>query len=220
MSKTGKRSNLSKDRKNRLYKYIGLSFWGIGLILLLLTYMPIINAYISYWFYPKPESVDIQIQTDAIEAEDKKENVVFIDKDFGIYIPKINTNAKIIANVNPHLESEYIEALKDGVAHASGTSFPNQDGNVFLFAHSAVNFYEKNKYNVYFYLLGELEKNDDIYLSYRGVIYRYLVQEIKIINPDEIEYLGKKTSSKTLTLMTCWPAGMNLKRQIVTAIQE
>ena len=86
-------------------------------------------------------------------------------------------------------------------------------------AHSAVNFYERRKYNVYFYLLDELDKGDEIYVSYQGEIYEYSVWDVKRVNPSQVEYLGKYLSQDTLTLMTCWPAGADIKRTIVTAVR-
>ncbi|HQJ73937.1 MAG TPA: sortase, partial [Candidatus Dojkabacteria bacterium] len=75
-------------------------------------------------------------------------------------------------------------------------------------------------YNVYFYLLGELQKDDLIYVSYKGKIYKYKVVEFKVVKPEEIKYLGKYMEQDTLTLMTCWPVGSNTRRGIVTAVRD
>lgn len=205
-------------------KYLGILLLLGGFLVLLLTYLPVIISYIDFFFYPKPkegvsvEIVDIgnEITTDI----DKNTEIVFLDSDFGLYIPKIKANAKVIKNVSPYDKVEYTNALISGVAHAKGTSLPNEEGNVFLFAHSAVNFYEKRNYNIYFYLLNELKKTDEIYVSYQGEIYKYLVLEVEIVNPDEIQYLGEYLSEDTLTLMTCWPAGSSLKRTVVIAVRD
>lgn len=204
-------------------KYLGILLLLIGFVVILLTYMPVIKAYIGYYFAPKQvEEIKVEISTkEEITTEIKKDTeVVFVDKNFGLYIPKIKANAKVIRDVDPYDKEEYTNALIYGVAHAKGTALPNGEGNVFLFAHSAVNFYERRKYNVYFYLLNELEKDDEIYVSYQGEIYEYSVLEVKIVDPSEVKYLGQYLSQDTLTLMTCWPAGANVKRTVVTAVRS
>ena len=213
----------NKSKKVGYLNYVGILLLLGGLVVLVATFYPIIEAYLNFYFSPKPSKevkVEIVTQDEEITKEITKETeVVFIDQDFGIYIPKIGANSKVIRNVDPYKESEYDKALISGVAHAKGTALPSEEGNVFLFAHSAVNFYERRKYNVYFYLLDELKKDDEIYVSYQGDIYQYSVLEVKRVNPSEVEYLGKYLPQDTLTLMTCWPAGANIKRTIVIAVR-
>ena len=127
---------------------------------------------------------------------------------------------KVVKDVDPFNEKEYINALQTGVAHSKTTTTPNKQGNVFLFAHSAVNFYERNMYSVYFYLLGELEKEDEIFVSYEGIIYKYRVQEVKIVNREDIQYLKRSADPDTLVLMTCYPAGTDWKRTVVIAHRD
>lgn len=205
-------------------KYLGILLLLVGIGILFFTYQPLIWSYLDYTFSPKPIE-DIKVEVTPKEEEitieiEKDTEIVFVNSNFGLYIPKIQANAKVVKNVDPYNENEYTNALISGVAHAKGSALPNEDGNVFLFAHSAVNFYERRKYNVYFYLLNELEKDDPIYVSYQGEIYNYKVLEVKIVNPDNTQYLGEYLDQDTLTLMTCWPAGANIKRTVVVAIRD
>lgn len=213
----------TKKKKQGYLKYLGILLLLGGLTVVILTFYPIISAYFKYYFNPQPQKevrVEIVEDEQITEEIDEDTEIVFLDKDFGLYIPKIGANAKVVKNVNPYDEDEYINALYSGVAHAKDSSTPDSSGNIFLFAHSAVNFYERRKYNVYFYLLTELEKDDLIYVSYEGDIYTYQVLETKKVNPTEVQYLGTYSNEDTLTLMTCWPAGMNVKRMIVTAVRD
>ena len=225
MLKQREKKEVFKNIKGGYLKYIGILLFVLGLFFLLITYSPLISAYIDFHLNPVPEEVEIKIaedEEDITKASDINEDteIVFLNEDFGLYIPKIKVNAKVIKNVDPYIEDEYIEALRYGIAHASGSSFPNQSGNVFLFAHSAVNFYEQSKYNIYFYLLNELEKDDDIYVSYNDFVYRYSVLETEIVDPEDTEYLGEYMEEDTLTLMSCYPAGTNWKRVIVIAVRD
>lgn len=205
-------------------KYLGILLLLIGFGVLFFTYQPVIWSYLDYYLSPKPVSevkVEIAQEEEEITTEIKKETeVVFVDNNFGLYIPKIKANAKVIKNVDPYDFDAYRNALVYGVVHAKGTAVPNEVGNVFLFAHSTVNFYERRDYNVYFYLLGELEKDDPIYVSYDSEIYKYKVLELKIVNPSDVQYLGQYMEEDTLTLMTCWPVGSNVKRAIVIAVRD
>lgn len=214
-------SLLTKIKKEKT-RYIGILLLLTGLIFLLLTFYPLILSYVNYFFFPVNKEIPIEIIKEEEEITkdiNRNTEVINMDPNFGIYIPKIKANSPIILNVDPYNEETYINALYKGVAHAKGSSTPNLTGNVFLFAHSAVNFYEQRKFNVYFYLLGELEKDDLIYISYKGEIYTYKVLETKKVDPKDIKYLGEYMDEDTLTIMTCWPAGTDFKRIIVTAVR-
>lgn len=205
-------------------RYAGILLFLVGLIFLIATFQPIISSYIDYYFSPKPIVDEMVIEviegSEEITKDIKRDTeIVFVDNEFGLYIPKIKANAKVIKNVDPFDEDKYRNALIYGIAHAQGSNFPNESGNVFLFAHSTVNFYERRKYNVYFYLLGELELGDEIYVGYDNKIYEYSVLEVKIVNPNEIQYMEEYMEEDTLTLMTCWPVGSNIRRLIVTTIR-
>ena len=144
-------------------------------------------------------------------------DLIPLDSDFGIVIPKIGANAKVVANVNPFSSKEYQRALAQGVAHARGSSLPDELGNVFIFSHSSANFYEAGRYNSIFYLLNKLEAGDEIKLYYQNQPLVYRVAEIKIVPAGAVNYLKSGGGEQTLTLMTCWPAGTSLKRLLVIA---
>jgi sortase A len=185
--------------------FIGLCFLTAGLLILFFTFYPAVKEEIKY-----------KIITSS-KNHQKITEIKPVNADFGIVIPKIGANAKIIANVNPYDEKIYQKALTQGVAHAEGTAFPGAFGNTFLFAHSSADWYSANTYNSIFYLINKLEKDDEIDLYYLQKKYRYLVVEKKIIDPGRIDYLSSRFSQKMLTLMTCWPPGTTLKRLIIIA---
>lgn len=140
-----------------------------------------------------------------------------VDTNFGIIIPKIAANAKVLSDINPVDETVYLKALKQGVAHARGTAYPGQGNHIFLFAHSTDYFWNVGTYNAVFYLLYKLEKGDEIDLFYQGKRYKYQVITSKIVDPNEVEYLTRETNREFLTLQTCWPLGTALKRLLIFA---
>ena len=148
------------------------------------------------------------------------EILIPVDTNFSIVIPKIAANAKIIPNIDPTDEKIYLDALKKGVAHAEGTAFPGEGGHIFLFAHSTDYFWNVGFYNAVFYLLGKLEKDDEVNIFYKGQRYVYKVVDKKIVDPSEVEYLTRKTNHEFLTLQTCWPPGTTFKRLLVFAVRK
>jgi len=184
--------------------FAGILFFLAGLVIFILTFFPVIKEESRYSF----KSLLIK----------KNQPIKPVNEEFGIVIPKIEANAKVIKNVNPFDEKAYQRVLTQGVAHAQGSGLPGHTGNSFIFAHSSGNWYEANQYNSIFYLLHKLEKGDEIDLYYEKQKYIYKVTEKKLVNADEVRYLGdtlKNTS--TVTLMTCWPPGTTLKRLIIIA---
>ncbi|HSW47706.1 MAG TPA: sortase [Candidatus Saccharimonadales bacterium] len=178
----------------------GIAAVAFSLIVFIFTFFPIIKNELDY----------------SLIHHDANANIVHsVDDEFGIVIPKIGANSKVIADVNPYNESEYQWALTKGVAHAKGSVYPGEKGNVFLFSHSSVDFYEALRYNSIFYLLNKLKKDDKIYLFYKKVKYQYKIVEIKYADPTNISYLRQKMNRKTVTLMTCWPPGTTFKRLLV-----
>src|SRR3989338_4316327 len=140
-----------------------------------------------------------------------------IDPEYSIVIPKINANAKIVANVDTSNRAAYLEALKQGVAHAQGTANPGEGGHMFYFAHSTDNFWNITRYNAVFYLLYKLETGDEINIYYKGKRNKYKVVGNEIVDPSQVDYLTRKTNDEFVTLQTCWPLGTTFKRYLVFA---
>jgi len=146
---------------------------------------------------------------------------ILIPKDtlFSILIPKIGASSKVIANVDPSSEKQFLPVLQEGVAHASGSVFPGMIGNIYLFAHSTDNFWDVGRYNAVFYLLKDLSKGDEVVVFFRNVRYNYIVSDTKIVSASDISYLvdSQKGNKETLILQTCWPPGTTWRRLLVFA---
>jgi len=150
----------------------------------------------------------------------ERENVGVLipsDPDFSIVIPKIAANAPIVPNINAGDREEYLKALQTGVAHAEGTAFPGEGGHIYMFAHSTDYVWNVGTYNAVFYLLYKLEVGDEVNIFYKGQRFVYKVTGKEIINPDQVDYITRKTDKEFLTLQTCWPPGTTLKRQMIFA---
>ena len=139
------------------------------------------------------------------------------DPEYSIVIPKIAANARVMPNVDAGNEEVYLNALQQGVAHADGSAFPGEQGNIYLFAHSTDYIWNVGTYNAVFYLLYKLEEGDEVNLFYKGKRHVYKVTGKKVIDPSEVEYLTNKSNKEMVTLQTCWPSGTTLKRMLIFA---
>lgn len=144
-------------------------------------------------------------------------SIIPVSTEYGIVIEKINANARVIADVNPGNEREYVNALTQGVAAALGSIPPGQPGNLYLFSHSTDAPWNIVRYNAIFYLLRELEAGDRVIVFYQNKRYDYIVFDKLIVKPDDISYLTNKYTEPVLTLQTCDPPGTLINRLIVRA---
>ncbi len=137
---------------------------------------------------------------------------------FSLVIPKIGANAKVFPNVDPSRSENYLPILKQGVAQARGSAFPDQDGTVYMFAHSTDNFWDVGLYNAVFYLLKDLSRGDGVTIFYNAKRYDYVVTNIVITDPNDIGYLTQsRATQRQVILQTCWPPGTTWKRLLVIA---
>lgn len=134
----------------------------------------------------------------------------------GITIPKIFVDEPVVYNVDPNNVTAYTAALKQGIAHASGTAFPDNGQLGYYFAHSSTPEF-RNQYNAIFYLLGKLEAGDSVFLWHEGKRYEYVVSWTLETTPDNVSFLHDTYDKETIVLQTCWPAGTTKGRLLVFA---
>ncbi|MFA5932452.1 MAG: sortase [Microgenomates group bacterium] len=140
--------------------------------------------------------------------------------DFGIVIEKIDANAKIVADVDPNNEKEYMKALSGGIAQARGTSFPGEPGNMYLFSHSVNAPWDVVRYNAVFYLLGKLNIGDRVIIFYKGKRFDYIVFDKSVVSARDTNFLIQNYDTPVLTMQTCDPPGTTINRLIVRARLE
>jgi len=190
---------------------------ALGLFVVAVIYWPVARVEVQYNF-------DQMSRVTYVVGYEQLDTFVKVlippNTDFSIIIPKIAAVAPIVDNIDPNDPSSYLPALKTGVAHVLGSAYPKEKGNVYLFAHADDVFYDVPGYNTVFFLLEKLTKGDEIDIFFRGYQVKYLVDQVKIITPSEVQYLQGDSDQKTLTIQTDYPPGFTSKRLIVTATQE
>lgn len=152
---------------------------------------------------------------------DKQSNpselLIPVDPNFNLIVEKIGANAAIVPNVDASNKDVYTDALRRGVAHALGTSFPGQPGVTYLFAHSTDTLFNVPRYNAIFYLLWDVKPQDKVVVFFDGKRYDYVVTETKVTEADDVSYFTLNTPEQILVLQTCYPPGTTWKRLLVVA---
>lgn len=133
-----------------------------------------------------------------------------------IVIPSLYIDEPVIFNVNPNNKTEYLAALKKGIAHASGTSLPGGGKLGYYFAHSSTPTFVK-QFNAVFYLIHKLEVSDKIYIFQDTKRYEYAVYAKQITAPEDTSFLRYSNPLETIVLQTCWPPGTTAQRLLVFA---
>lgn len=192
---------------------------GIGLLILLLTYFPVIKDEIWYYFKSKTDTTQNEkYSAFASLLLNKPISTTPVNKDFSLLIEKIGVNAPIMADVPVSDEKAYNEALKGGIAHAGSSQYPSEKpGNVYLFAHASVNFWELGKYATVFNLLRKLDKGDIVHVFYKDQDFVYEVKGRETVKGWDTKPLEHPTIESILTMQTCDPPGTTLNRMVVTA---
>ena len=143
------------------------------------------------------------------------DEVTPVDASYSLVIPKIGVNSRIIDNVDPFNANSYMPALNRGVARSNTSMQPDQGGNTFFFAHSAKDAAEARHYRSIFWQLTSLAVGDKIYVFYQGHEYVYVVSNVNIVPQTATDILNYQAGKPMVTLMTCWPPGVDYKRQLV-----
>jgi len=220
-----------------LQKYVKLSNILIlgGVFALSATYIPVLYSEAGFYIksmyqkYQNPvQPLSDSFTRDTESSADLDNSLISkpkvldltsspVNKDFSILIEKIGVNAPIVRDVNVILPDVYMEALKQGVAHASFSDYPSDDftSNVYLFAHSSNNFWELGRYSSVFNLIYKLSLQDEINVFFEGKRYVYQVDNKILVNDFKVDDTIYETFGPTLTLQTCYPTGTTQYRLVI-----
>jgi len=182
---------------------------SLSLGYLIFLYYPLFSAIYRYKTTPpenKLEVIDTQLQT--------------TDR-YMIQIPKIMAISEVVVGISPYDQAEYKKVLQNDVVAQAKGSFPPGSGRGktnYIFAHSTRQGLDMVSKNAVFYLLGELQAGDKIFISYGGNDFTYRVMRKMIVSAKEISYLNYSDPEREiLILQTCWPIGTDWQRLIVLA---
>jgi len=119
-----------------------------------------------------------------------------------LQIPAINVDAPVV-------QGDGWEQLKKGVGQHIGTPNPGQNGNLVLSAHDDV-------FGEIFKDLDQLKVGDQIIVYTNQKSYTYQVTDSQIVLPTQVEVMAP-SQNPTITLISCYPYGVDNKRIVITA---
>ncbi|MBI2611816.1 sortase [Candidatus Gottesmanbacteria bacterium] len=110
------------------------------------------------------------------------------------------------------------EDLSKSLIHWAGSAQPGEYGSAIIFGHSTIPWlYNPKDYKSIFSKLPDLVRGDEIILTANNnVSYKYIVEDMRIVSPDDVSVLEQKYDDSYVTLITCVPPGTYLKRLVVT----
>lgn len=131
---------------------------------------------------------------------------------YTISIPKLN-----IKEADVRVGSE---DLSKSLIQWGGTALPGDYGNSVIFGHSTlVWLYNPKNYYTIFSKLPDLNYGDELFFTVDHVTYKYKVEEMRVVSPEDVSVLEQKYDDSYVSLITCVPQGTYLKRLIVKARQ-
>jgi sortase (surface protein transpeptidase) len=173
------RKNIKSQHKAKLVvKHGGTFIFIVSLAATIIILLPFLGIGTREVAVQNKTEPTIQAESENVEAKVIKEaESLGLDARFSLYVPAIDAKSVVIENVDMGNESEYLTALKKGVAHGKGTYFPGQGKNIFLFSHSVSAPEYIKTYNAVFYDLKDLGLGDEIIIYFSGTKYVYSVFE-------------------------------------------
>ncbi len=159
------------------------------------------------------DGIEVKNSYDPTEAGSAKPEIRII-------IKKINVSAPIVLSESVS-DKALLEDLTRGVVRYPATASAGQDGNMVLSGHSSNYTWIKSDYNYVFRSIGKLKAGDEIILRVtqkNGKTFEYLyrMKSHAVVTPNDPAIFAA-SDTPTLTLVTCWPLGTQLKRYVVTA---
>jgi len=199
MPKVKKRFSFFSRKKGKnsssypiINKLTGLFFIVLALIVLIFN-LPTFNKV-------DENKTPILINSKLLESK-QKENIPV-----RIIIPKSDIDLKVIP---AQIVNGYWELSETTASYGLGSGHPGHASNTVIFAHAREGL---------FYNLKNVKTGDSIYVFTKNKWYRYKVNKITAVYPNETEVI-QPTKNETLTLYTC--SGFNdEKRLIVTALPQ
>lgn len=123
-----------------------------------------------------------------------------------VSIPQIKLNNVPIY----HGDSE--ETLMLGIGHLPQTSFPIGGVNT----HAVLSAHSGRANNTLFSDIQYLKKGDVFYVNILNMKLKYRIINRKIVMPDDVSTLSIHKGKDEVTLVTCYPTGINSHRLLVT----
>lgn len=207
-------------------RILALLLFCLGIILLTQVLLPLLSYKIwELTLYKQNEPLISSLPADqsilgvSIHSEgnfpaifsDNKRTQPLPYTDFYLTIPSIKLDkAHVVVETNN---------FETNLAHLPGTALPGETGNVFITGHSSfAQFYKPDNYKAIFANLPNVKKGDQVLIQAGAQVFTYEIKGLNIVDPKNVGVINPpEPNGRYLTLMTCVPPGLYLKRLIVLA---
>lgn len=204
-------------------KLLSLGFLSIGIFVLIQVILPILSFQI--WAYGQKYSNQILISPKqeingnvlGVSMKNKDNFPSFVSNLIRETKPDYSQFKLSIPRLKIEEEKVFVDSndLSEGLAQLPGSALPGEKGNLFISGHSSLSTLFNLKNTVFAKLL-DLKKGDEIKVSTAGAEFKYLVTDIKVVDPKDLSVIvPPEPMGRYISLMTCVPPGLNFKRLIV-----
>jgi len=149
-------------------------------------------------------SLENQIQVEKEHNESEPKPAIKKGDVLGrVDIPRLGISVAVLQGTSSRI-------LRLGAGHIEGTPLPGEIGNSGIAGHR----------DTFFRDLKDIRTNDEIQLQTATGVFRYEVDWVKVVEPNDTTVLEPSTRGSTLTLVTCYPfyfVGSAPKRFVVRA---
>lgn len=226
-----------EKEQNKILKRILLAGKELGKFLKLFAFLFLIMIIIINWgtikgMFDYKAVYGEMLSSLKAEIDNKKEMVLrvpqvklnkpesefeYTDKPDSIEIPKFELVAPLLISETT-IDNDLQELLKKGVVFYPDSVLPGKEGVTVILGHSAPSGWSKINYDWVFTRLNELRSGDEIFIYLNNRKYHYLViEKLFLKKGDEIPESDISGAASILTLLSCWPPGIDYKRIAVQA---
>lgn len=203
-------------------KLISVGFLAIGIFVLMQVILPVV----SFQMWELGQKYQSQILVSPKRANEQVLGISVQNRDnfpalISSWVRETQPNYEVFTLSVPKLKMEkndvFIDSndLTKGLVHLPGSALPGEKGNVFISGHSAVSRFFAGQ-NIPFARLSDLKKGDEIVVEAGGSRFTYKVVETKVVDPNDLSVIpAPDEQGRYISLMTCVPPGLNLKRLVV-----
>jgi len=144
-----------------------------------------------------------------LEKQDKNQNAL----SYMLSIPSLGVYDATVSTVDYDLAKHLV--------NYPGTQIPPRNGNSVVFGHSTLpQLFNPKDYKTIFATLYKIKVGNEIFVKSSGVLYKYRVYSIIVVDPQDTSIFSQSYDDSYLTLVTCTPPGTTWKRLIVKSRLE
>ena len=203
-------------------KLVSILFLSIGSFLL----MQVIAPFVSFEVWAIGQKINSRVLVSPVKSNEQILGISVQDRNnFPAFIssfkretqPNYDRFSLSVPKLKIEKQDVWVDAndLSKGFVHLPGSALPGEKGNVFISGHSALSQFFALK-SVPFSKLSELQKGDRITVETPESKFVYEVIGFKVVDPTDLSVIeAPEAQGRYISLMTCVPPGLNLKRLVV-----